>query len=98
MIDPDGTISPQGCVDVVIRHTMPMISNCNVTDKFRIQMQDHATKQVLGKRDIEAKLLQGERDTSSTDGDNFHSITPGDTLSIDEHRHIGAFSTRGIQR
>uniref|UniRef100_A0A6P7FDF2 Motile sperm domain-containing protein 1-like n=1 Tax=Diabrotica virgifera virgifera TaxID=50390 RepID=A0A6P7FDF2_DIAVI len=45
VIDPEGSIGPQMLVDIVIRHTAPIISNCNVVDKFRISMQDHATKQ-----------------------------------------------------
>lgn len=46
MIDPEGSIGPHTLVDIVIRHTMPTSGNCNVSDKFRISMQDHATKQV----------------------------------------------------
>lgn len=46
MIDPEGSIGPHSCVDIVIRHTMPLAANCNVIDKFRISMSDHTTKQV----------------------------------------------------
>lgn len=46
VIDPEGSIGPQMLVDIVIRHNSPIASNCNVTDKFRISMQDHTTKQV----------------------------------------------------
>nr|CAH7758513.1 unnamed protein product [Callosobruchus chinensis] len=41
VIDPEGSIGPRMLVDIVIRHTMPIPANCNVTDKFRISMQDH---------------------------------------------------------
>ncbi|VEN35074.1 unnamed protein product [Callosobruchus maculatus] len=47
VIDPEGSIGPRMLVDIVIRHTMPIPANCNVTDKFRISMQDHTTKQVI---------------------------------------------------
>lgn len=47
MIDPEGSIGPHMLVDIVIRHTAPTQTNCNVTDKFRISMQDHSTQQVV---------------------------------------------------
>lgn len=47
VIDPEGSIGPHSCVDVVVRHNMPLLANCNGIDKFRISMQDHATKQVI---------------------------------------------------
>lgn len=46
VVDPKGTIKARCCVDIVIRHTAPLASNCNVIDKFRIHMQEHPTKQV----------------------------------------------------
>ncbi|XP_017878086.1 motile sperm domain-containing protein 1-like isoform X1 [Ceratina calcarata] len=59
VVDPEGTIKARCCVDIVVRHKSPLPSNCNVVDKFRIQMQEHPTKQAIGKRDVEAKLLAG---------------------------------------
>lgn len=47
VIDPEGSIGPRMLVDIVIRHNSPVTNNCNVTDKFRISMQDHTTKQVF---------------------------------------------------
>ncbi|CAH1997669.1 unnamed protein product [Acanthoscelides obtectus] len=47
VIDPEGSIGPRMLVDIVIRHTIPTPANCNITDKFRISMQDHTTKQVI---------------------------------------------------
>ncbi|XP_072398521.1 motile sperm domain-containing protein 1-like [Diabrotica undecimpunctata] len=85
VIDPEGSIGPQMLVDIVIRHTAPIISNCNVVDKFRISMQDHATKQLLGKRDIEALLMPGERDNISNDGD-FQNLPHSDRSTTDEQR------------
>ncbi|CAG9856550.1 unnamed protein product [Phyllotreta striolata] len=73
VIDPEGNIGPRMLVDIVIRHTNPCSNNCNVVDKFRISMQDHVTKQLLGKRDIEATLMPGEKDNISNDGD-FQSV------------------------
>ncbi|XP_018573270.1 motile sperm domain-containing protein 1-like [Anoplophora glabripennis] len=87
VIDPEGSIGPRTLVDIVIRHTMPTIANCNFTDKFRISMQDHTTKQILGKREIDAILLQGERDDLSSDGD-FHSVPFIERPSTSEDQRI----------
>ncbi|XP_015171732.1 PREDICTED: motile sperm domain-containing protein 1-like isoform X2 [Polistes dominula] len=59
VVDPEGTIKAKCCVDLVVRHTALLISNCNVTDKFRVHMQEHPNKQATGKRDVEATLLPG---------------------------------------
>lgn len=45
--------------------------------------------QVLGKRDIEATLLPGERDNSSNEGDAFHNL-PSDRSVIDDRRSLSA--------
>lgn len=47
VVDPEGSIKPQCCIDIVLRHNATTSSNCHVTDKFRIQMQDLTTKQVF---------------------------------------------------
>lgn len=46
VVDPEGSIGPQSCVDIAVRHNVPLSAHCNVTDKFRISMQDHTTKKV----------------------------------------------------
>ncbi|KAJ1522361.1 hypothetical protein ONE63_002653 [Megalurothrips usitatus] len=75
VVDPEGSIKPQCCIDIVVRHNATTPSNCNITDKFRIQMQDHVTKQLIGKRDVTARLVQGTHDTSSErDRDNFQQL------------------------
>ncbi|KAG5898414.1 hypothetical protein JTB14_030392 [Gonioctena quinquepunctata] len=88
VIDPEGSIGPHMLVDIVIRHTMPTAGNSNITDKFRIFMEDHTTKQILGRRDIEATLISGEVDNISNDGD-FQSLPYSDRGSTVE----GAFYT-----
>lgn len=112
MIDPEGSIGPMACVDIVVRHTCPLSGTSNVTDKFRIVMQDHTTKQVnetfknnvlilyvfcmkvLGRREVEAKLLSGEPDTASNE-DNFHTF-PQIERSEDHHQTI-EYSLRGTR-
>ncbi|XP_032665613.1 motile sperm domain-containing protein 1-like isoform X2 [Odontomachus brunneus] len=82
VVDPKGTIKARCCVDIVIRHTAPLTSNCNVIDKFRIHMQEHPTKQAIGKRDVEAKLLSGTSDIvgrSTPDPDMFHQLPINET-------------------
>lgn len=43
---PEGTIPPHYRADVVVRHNDIKLSTCDVTDKFRIQMQDKTNKKV----------------------------------------------------
>lgn len=94
VIDPEGSIAPHSSVDIVIRHNFPVAAHCNVVDKFRITMQDHATRQPLGKKDIEATLLTTEREsTQSEAGDNFHSL-PFDRSSEDQRSMQYPISTR----
>lgn len=77
VVDPEGIIKAISCVDIVIRHTALIANNCNVTDKFRIQMQEYPSKQIIGKRDVEAKLLPGTSDAvgrSTPDPDMFQQL------------------------
>ncbi|KAF7992897.1 hypothetical protein HCN44_005678 [Aphidius gifuensis] len=63
VVDPEGTIKSRCCVDIVVRHIALITANCNAIDKLRIQMQEHPSKQIIGKRDVEAKLLAGTSDS-----------------------------------
>lgn len=74
VVDPEGSIKPQSCIDIVVRHNIVSPSNCNVTDKFRIQMRDCITKQVIGRRDVTATLLSGDRERSTPEHDSFQQL------------------------
>ena len=43
---PEGTIPSHYRADVVVRHNEIKPSNCDIIDKFRIQMQDKTNKKV----------------------------------------------------
>ncbi|XP_076673253.1 motile sperm domain-containing protein 1 isoform X1 [Andrena cerasifolii] len=89
VVDPEGTIKARCCVDIVVRHTSPLLSNCHILDKFRIQMQEHPTKQAIGKRDVEAKLHPGTADTagrSTPDPEMFQQ------LPINENRQQQSYA------
>ena len=89
VVDPEGTIKARCCVDIVVRHTAPLLSNCHILDKFRIQMQEHPTKQAIGKRDVEAKLHPGTADTagrSTPDPEMFQQ------LPINENRQQQSYA------
>lgn len=64
VVNTGGIIRPKCCIDIVVRHISLLLSNCNVVDKFRIQIQEHPSKQVIGKRDVEAKLLVTSADVT----------------------------------
>lgn len=76
VIDPEGVIAPQSCIDIVVRYTQPSVSHCNTTEKFRITMYDRNTQQALGKRDIPTKLIEGEPSNTNPEslGDSFHPL------------------------
>ncbi|KAG7302034.1 hypothetical protein JYU34_013489 [Plutella xylostella] len=76
VIDPEGVIAPQSCIDIVVRYTQPSVAHCSTTEKFRITMYDRNTQQALGKRDIPTKLIEGEPLSSHPESmsDSFHPL------------------------
>ncbi|XP_043273490.1 motile sperm domain-containing protein 1-like isoform X1 [Venturia canescens] len=82
VMDPEGTIKSRCCVYILIRHTALMIANCNIIDKFRVQMQEHPNKQAIGWRDVEARLLNGTKDStgrSTPDPGQFQQLPAQET-------------------
>ncbi|XP_043516256.1 motile sperm domain-containing protein 1-like isoform X1 [Frieseomelitta varia] len=81
VVEPEGTLKSRYCIDIVVRHTAVVFSNCNVVDKFRIQMQEHPTKQTIGQRDVEAKLLPGTETVgrSTPDPEMFQQLPINET-------------------
>ncbi|XP_076348001.1 motile sperm domain-containing protein 1-like isoform X2 [Tachypleus tridentatus] len=78
VVDPEGTIRPHYCIDIVIRHSNITQNNYGVTDKFRIQVYEHGRCHILGKRDIPATLLLSKPVTSvfsSTDSEQFERLS-----------------------
>ncbi|KAL4718532.1 hypothetical protein ACJJTC_018275 [Scirpophaga incertulas] len=77
VIDPEGIIAPQSCIDIVVRYTLPSLAHCDTVEKFRITMYDRNTQQALGKRDIPTKLIDGEPSNLNLEsmGDSFHPLT-----------------------
>ncbi|XP_047997731.1 motile sperm domain-containing protein 1-like [Leguminivora glycinivorella] len=92
VIDPEGLIPPQSCIDIVVRYTQPSVLHCNTTEKFRITMYDRNTQQALGKRDIPTKLLEGEPVNPNLEslGDSFHPLSSRVTpqKQVEEHMHV----------
>ncbi|CAM1312168.1 MOSPD1 (predicted) [Pycnogonum litorale] len=62
VLDSDGVVKPRCCIDILVRHTSVMLSNCHLVEKFRIQVQEHVSgissdTAVLGRKDIIVTLL-----------------------------------------
>lgn len=76
VVCPKGTIKPRHCIDIVVRHNAVSAGNCGVTDRFRIQMQEHGSHSVAGKKDVEARLLPGKPQATSVRGssENFEQL------------------------
>lgn len=51
---------------------------------------------MIGKRDIEATLLPGERDNSSTEADNFQNVLSDRGSTTDEQRNINFLTHRFV--
>lgn len=66
-------------MDIVIRHISILPTCYHVTDKFRIQMNEHNSRQLLGKKDIPVILLPGKStgisDSTATSLDNFRQFS-----------------------
>ncbi|KYM86244.1 Motile sperm domain-containing protein 1 [Atta colombica] len=95
VVDPEGIIKASSCVDIVVRHTAILANNCNVIDKFRIHMHEYPTKQIIGKRDVEAKLLPGTVDTGrmTPDPDVFQQLPINENRQQESYALIGRNKT-----
>jgi len=65
VVEPEGRIDGQKCVDIVIRHVAISPQYIDTTDKFRIHMFEEGTSELLGKRDILAVLHSGQPEAES---------------------------------
>ncbi|XP_066603260.1 motile sperm domain-containing protein 1-like isoform X2 [Prorops nasuta] len=86
--DPEGSIKPRCCVDVVIRHMAIISSNCNITDKFRILMFELPSKQYMGKRYVEATLFATNTDTADRSTPDLDCLQP---LSTNESKQYQSY-------
>ncbi|KAG5328703.1 MSPD1 protein, partial [Acromyrmex charruanus] len=96
VVDPEGIIKASSCVDIVVRHTAILANNCNVIDKFRIHMHEYPSKQIIGKRDVEAKLLPGTVDTAgrtTPDPDVFQQLPINENRQQESYALIGRNKT-----
>ncbi|XP_014287477.1 motile sperm domain-containing protein 1 isoform X1 [Halyomorpha halys] len=69
VVESEGFIKAHCSLDIVVRHKDVRPANCNVTDKFRVELLEYSTKKVLGKRDVPATLNSGipDRDNGNLD-------------------------------
>ncbi|XP_026730905.1 motile sperm domain-containing protein 1-like [Trichoplusia ni] len=92
VIDPEGVIAPQSCIDIVVRYTQPSVTHCDTAEKFRITMYDKNTQQALGKRDILTKLIEGEPSNTNQEslGDSFHPLVAraAPVRPVDDHSRV----------
>jgi len=66
VVEPEGKISGQKCVDIVVRHVAVSPQTVQTTDKFRIHMFEEGSNEILGKKDILATLHPGTPDGESS--------------------------------
>lgn len=94
VVEPEGSIKPNCSLPIVIRHNDVKPSNCNVTDKFRIQFLEYTTKKVIGKKDITATLNSGVPD--QRDDDDITDISRLSDRFSPDLKLLGKDSSRGI--
>jgi hypothetical protein len=74
IVEAEGSIKPHCCVDVVIRH-ISIVPNClDQTDTFRVQMNEHSNKKLLGKKDFSVTLLPGKSQGKTQDSSTSSSL------------------------
>ncbi|KOC69946.1 Motile sperm domain-containing protein 1 [Habropoda laboriosa] len=96
VVPPEGTIKSLCCVDIVVRHTSLVMSNCNVIDKFKIRIQDYPNKQIIGRKDVKAQLLPGTRETSQGTRETAGRSTPMfEQLPVNEETEQQSFALIG---
>jgi len=95
IIDPEGSIKPHCCVDIVIRHNLIEPSNFHVTDKFRFQMIEYDSLHILGKKDLVVTLLPGKsNETSTPSQENFKHFSSDMTPIMTD---TGALKTHPLE-
>ncbi|XP_066861272.1 motile sperm domain-containing protein 1 isoform X3 [Anser cygnoides] len=60
--DAAGTVKPQCCVDIVIRHRDVRAAHYGVIDKFRLQVSEQSQRKALGRKEIIATLLPSAKE------------------------------------
>ncbi|XP_013780556.1 motile sperm domain-containing protein 1-like [Limulus polyphemus] len=96
VVDPEGSIRPQCCIDIIVRHNDITQNNYGVTDKFRIQVQEHGQHQFLGKKDISATLYPSKPDTnisSSAESEQFEQLSKQSMPMVQARQ----YSINGVQ-
>jgi len=96
VVEPEGKIMGQKCVDIVIRHVAVSPQTCETTDKFRIHMFEDGTSEVLGKKDILATLHPGAPDSESSSLGSSQRKAMG-VLSSLQNQQQGALQREGQQ-
>uniref|UniRef100_A0A914V708 Major sperm protein n=1 Tax=Plectus sambesii TaxID=2011161 RepID=A0A914V708_9BILA len=81
VIEPEGTLKPRCCVDIVIRHLAATVkANVGRSDKFRVQVQKHSEREVTGRKDVQATLHQSRRDAEVSEAQLRFEGTSAPTL------------------
>jgi hypothetical protein len=66
VVEPEGRIFGQKCVDIVVRHVAVSPQTVQTTDKFRIHMYEEGSSEILGKKDVLATLHPGSPEGESS--------------------------------
>ncbi|XP_051173296.1 motile sperm domain-containing protein 1-like [Leptopilina boulardi] len=81
VVDSEGTIKAKCCIDIVIRHISAVPSNCNVVDRFSIDVEAYPTKMFAGRQIVIATLLSTKENVGreTPDIDTFQQFPRSET-------------------
>jgi len=97
VVEPEGKIYGQKCVDIVIRHVAVSPQTCETTDKFRIHMFEEGSSELLGKKDILATLHPGPPPAESSSLGTQQRKTLGVLSSLAGARQQGVGDAGGVE-
>lgn len=97
----EGILKARCFIYIFIKHSAPVPPNCDVVDKFRIQMYEHGRRILLGKKDIPATLLKGlppKTDSASADKEHFEQLMTTSSSSGQQQHSMTPFLSRSAVR
>ncbi|XP_029436222.1 motile sperm domain-containing protein 1-like [Rhinatrema bivittatum] len=61
VVDAEGHVRPQSCIDIVVRHRDVSARHYGTADRFRIEVSEEGTRAILGRKDVPSALHPARR-------------------------------------
>ncbi|XP_069499686.1 motile sperm domain-containing protein 1-like isoform X2 [Ambystoma mexicanum] len=66
VVDAEGRVKPQSCIDIVVRHKDISARHYGTTDRFRIEVSEEGNRKNLGRKEITSALHPTKRELYPT--------------------------------